>query len=125
MRFKEEKGEVFIFKTEDTMENSVYDETLMEKTWDFLQKHQDMNLHIGYKELLDYVYSESPVIDYKFIDKIINIVTNLTNPTESAMALLIKKEGSLVRDGNIFNVSVEGVEFPSNYNLVKKYCVKV
>lgn len=125
LRFEEKKGEVFIFKTEDTSNNGVYDETLMKKTWDFLQKHQDMNLHIEYKGLLDYVYSEIPQVDYKFIDNIISIITDLSNPTESAMDLLLKKEGSLVRDSNIFNVSVEGVEFPSNYNLIKKYCVKV
>ncbi|NON61636.1 CRISPR-associated helicase Cas3', partial [Acidianus sp. RZ1] len=125
LRFEEMKGEVFIFKTEDTLNTGVYDYELMERTWSFLQNHSSLNLHVGYKELLDYVYTEQPEIDTKFVDKIISIITDLTRPTESAMKFLLKNEGSLIRDGNIFNVVVDGVEFPANFNLMEKYCGKV
>jgi len=53
------------------------------------------------------------------------VITNLSSPSKSAIDLLIKMDGSLVRDGDILTaVSSNGIEVPVNFSYVSKNCIK-
>jgi CRISPR-associated endonuclease/helicase Cas3 len=127
LRRDEKSGSAYIWYESNLLENAdknlykVYDKELIKRTVDFLENNQDINLHIGYEEFLNDVYVEEPVINSNLVDNIINIVTNLVNPSESAFKLLIELEGSFVRDGNIFMAKSENnVEVPVSYSFLKK-----
>jgi len=127
LRRDEKSGSAYIWYESSLLENAdknlykVYDKELIKKTIDFLESNQDINLHIGYEEFLNNVYVEEPVINSNLVNNIINVVTNLVEPSKSAFELLIELEGSFIRDGNIFIAKSENnVEVPVSYSFLKK-----
>jgi len=127
LRRDEKSGSAYIWYESSLLENAdrdlykVYDKELIKKTVDFLESNQDINLHIGYEEFLNNVYVEEPVINSNLVDNIINIVTNLVDPSKSAFKLLLELEGSFIRDGNIFMAKSENnIEVPVSYSFLKK-----
>lgn len=128
LRKDEKEGKAIVWYEEgkeDEYMYKVYEGDLVRRTLDYLSSNQDVNLHIGYERFLDYVYRSPPKVDYNLMEKIVNVITNLSNPSESAIDLLIKMDGSLVREGDVLTaLSRDGVEVPVNFSYVKKNCVK-
>lgn len=128
LRKDEKKGKAIVWYEEgkeDGVRYKVYEGELVRRTLDYLSSNQDINLHIGYERFLDHVYSSPPEVDYNLMEKIVNVITNLSNPSESAMDLLIKMDGSLVREGDVLTaLSSDGVEVPVNFNYIRNNCVK-
>jgi len=126
LRRNEMKGSAYIWYEEDLLNANekhykVYDKELTKRTIDFLASNSDINLHVGYEDFLNKIYLEEPTVDSKLINEIINVITNLTESSKSALELLLKMDGSFIRDGNIFiAVSENGIEVPVNYHFLKK-----
>ncbi len=126
LRSNEKTGNAYIWYENDALENKddyykVYDKELIRRTIHFLENHPDINLHIDYEKFLNSVYVEEPEVDFRLIDEIINVITNLKETSKSALELLIELEGSFIRDGNIFTARTENnVEVPVSYSFLKK-----
>ncbi len=119
----------YVWFEEDILDNKeerykVYDASLVRKTKDYLNKNQDLNLHIGYEDFLDSIYTEVPQTDKTLISKVKDIWLNPSRASESAIELLLNMEGSLVREGALFTVRTEnGFELVVDFNLLSKRCV--
>jgi CRISPR-associated endonuclease/helicase Cas3 len=125
LRRDEKEGKAIVwYEGEISYKYKVYDGELVKRTLNYLSSNNDVDLHIDYKNFLDRVYS-TPEVDYNLKRDIVSVITNLSSPSKSAIDLLIKMDGSLVRDGDILTaVSSNGVEVPVNFSYVSKNCVK-
>lgn len=125
LRRDEKEGKAIVwYEGEIGYKYKVYDGELVKRTLNYLSSNNDVNLHIDYENFLDYVYS-TPEVDYNLKRDIVSVITNLSSPSKSAIDLLIKMDGSLVRDGDILTaVSSNGIEVPVNFSYVSKNCVK-
>jgi len=114
----------------------VYDYELTLKTLEWFKKHK-INVHIpesveGYRNLLNCIYSQKDFsVNTEMIEKLLKIHDHLENP-ENAVELLIKLEGSFVRDGYQINViSLEnardfvGKDEKELNKLISKFCVPI
>ena len=119
----------------------VYNYELTLKTLEWLKENKGkLNAHIpkgngaikGYKDLLDYVYTKDFFkFDENMVRELQNIHDHLEDP-EKAVELLIKYEGSFVRDS--YQVSVIPEKFLDEFvgknerdliKLVRKYCIPI
>jgi len=102
----------------------VYDSSLVKETVKYLSDYRDLNLHIGYEDFLNRIYSQAPKFDDRMLSEIVNIWFNQSKASESAIEALLKNEGSLIRDGALFSVVTEdGTELSVDYNFLKRRCV--
>jgi CRISPR-associated endonuclease/helicase Cas3 len=130
LRQNEKKGTAYIWYEESILNNEkekyykVYDKQLIIDTLNYLEKHDNINLHIDYDDFLNNIYKDEPNINSKIINDILTTMFNLTNPTESAFKLLLQLEGSMIRDGNLFIATTEdGVKVPVNFSFLKQRCI--
>jgi CRISPR-associated endonuclease/helicase Cas3 len=103
----------------------VYDRDLTLKTIKSIEVNPEANLHVEHDNVLSKVYSDQDIkIDYKYLDEITTVFTNLTS-SKKTLNMLLEKEGSLVRDGALFTAeSLEGFRVPVSYDFIKKHCIK-
>jgi CRISPR-associated endonuclease/helicase Cas3 len=124
LRRDEKSGRAFVWFEEDGFYNDtykVYNADLVKRTIDFLSGNNDVNLHVGYDVFLDHVYVDPPTVDNRLINKIRNVFWDLIEPSKSALELLIKLEGSFVRDGYLVTVVTDdNVEVNVNYEYLLK-----
>jgi len=119
----------------------VYNYELTLKTLEWLKKNKNkLNVHIpkcygdtiGYKDLLDYVYTRD---FFKFDEDMIRELQNIHDHLEdqkNAVELLIKYEGSFVRESYQVSVIPEkfldefiGKDERDSIKLVRKYCIPI
>lgn len=129
LRRDEKNGRAYIWYEEDVLDDEkldykVYDKQLITKTIEYLEHHNNINLHIGFEEFLNSVYVDDPNVNEKLVNEIIYIMFDLMEPTKSAFKLLLEMEGSFIRDGNIFvAITEDNVEVPVNYHFLKDRCI--
>ncbi len=125
LRNDEKEGKAIIwYEGEIEDKYKVYDGDLVKRTLDYINGNPDINLHIDYEGFLNHVYCTQPSVNSNLITNILNVITNLTNPSNSAMDLLIKMEGSLVRDGDILTAVSDNIEVPVSFSYLRKNCEK-
>lgn len=124
LRRSEKKGDAFIWYEEEALEKSfykVYDGDLVKRTIDYLLGNNDINLHVGYDDFLDRIYNSPPRVNSGLISSIRSTLWNLLEPSSSALELLIKHEGSFVRESSLARVVTEnGVELNVSYEYLMK-----
>ncbi len=122
LRYDEKEGKAHIWVEDNELDSSakyykVYDKDLTKRTLDYLSSNSDVNLHISYDDLLNYVYYETPQINESLISEFRSILWELLEPSKSALKLLIKLEGSFVREGvNVTVTSEDGVDVNVSYD---------
>lgn len=109
LRYDEKEGRAFVWVEEDALDDgsalyTVYDKGLVKRTLDYLSSNSDVNLHISYDDFMNSVYIEEPRVDRRLIRELELLFTDLLQPSKSAMELLLKMEGSFVREGSYFTV---------------------
>jgi len=130
LRGEEERtGKAIVWYEEELLEKGqykVYDASLAKRTLQYLEgKGGEVNLHVGYDSVLDYVYSEEPTVDRRLVSEVVSVVTNLVNPSTSAAELLMSLGGSLIREGNVFAaVTGGGREVPVGFGFLRSRCIK-
>lgn len=124
LRRDEKSGRAFVWVEDDGFYDNtykVYDAGLVKRTIDYLSSNNDLNLHVGYDDFLNHVYDEVPSIDHRLVKEIRSIFWDLLEPSKSALELLIKLEGSFVRDGSLITVVTEdGVEVSVSYEYLMR-----
>ncbi|MEM0233542.1 MAG: CRISPR-associated helicase Cas3', partial [Candidatus Nezhaarchaeales archaeon] len=126
LRYDEESGKAFVWVEEEALDDEgnsykVYDKDLIKRTLNYLSSNNDVNLHISYEDFMNNVYLEEPRVDEALIRKLRLVLCELLRPTCSAMKLLLRMEGSFVRDGsNFVVVSEDGFEVNVSYNYLER-----
>jgi CRISPR-associated endonuclease/helicase Cas3 len=117
----------------------VYDYELTLRTLRWLEQNKDkLRVHVpeatdgyGYRKFLNDVYGELAwVVDRENVEELLKIHYYLNEP--KAMEILVKMEGSFVREGNLENAipeefarELEGKNVDQAMNSIRKYCVPV
>ncbi|MEM0460515.1 MAG: CRISPR-associated helicase Cas3' [Thermofilaceae archaeon] len=103
----------------------VYDAGLTKETLSYIEKNPDVNLHVGYEEMLNSVYrQEHARVDPHYVGEVFNIFAYLSRASKPALDLLLRSEGSLVRESSLFCAeTLDGVKFNADYNFIEKHCV--
>ena len=131
LRFDEKTGKAFVWVEEDVLDEGdsdlykVYDKELVRRTLNYLSSNSDVNLHISYEDFINKVYLEDPNVDENLIKELRLILLDLLEPTQSAMELFLKMEGSFVREGSNFVVVSEDeqgseVELSVSFNYLRR-----
>ena len=102
----------------------VYDKELTRATLEYLGSNPDVNLHIGYEDLLEKVYGESGAVNTSYVNQVEKVFTGLSRSPREALDLLLENNGSLVRDGSLFTAeTIDGKKIAVGYDFLEKYCV--
>jgi len=124
LRREEKFGSAYVWFEEEGFRDTyykVYDAGLVKRTIDYLSSNSDLNLHVGYEDFLDSVYSEVPAVNQELVRDVEGVFLNLLESSRSALELLIRLEGSFVRDGNLITVVTEdGVEVNVSYEYLMR-----